>query len=83
MTQQARELLQRALALPENERTELAGNLISSLEITVDADVDVPWQQEIACRLEQVESGKVKTVPWQEVQRKGRRFFPVSHRELV
>jgi hypothetical protein len=28
MTQEARELLQKALALPENERAELAGNLI-------------------------------------------------------
>jgi hypothetical protein len=35
MTQEARELLQKALALPENERAELAGNLIASLDATV------------------------------------------------
>src|SRR2546422_6582186 len=47
MTQEARELLQKALALPENERAELAGNLISSLDATVDQDVDATWQQEV------------------------------------
>ena len=36
MTQEARDLLQKALALPENERAELAGNLLSSLDTTVD-----------------------------------------------
>ena len=50
MTQEAHELLQKALALPESERAELAGNLISSLDTTVDPDVDAAWQQEIARR---------------------------------
>ncbi len=48
MTQEAHELLQKALALPENERAELAGNLIASLDETVDQDVDAAWQQEVA-----------------------------------
>ena len=48
MTQEAHELLQKALALPENERAELAGNLIASLDATVDQDADAAWQQE-AC----------------------------------
>jgi hypothetical protein len=36
MTHEAHELLQKALALPENERAELAGSLISSVDATVD-----------------------------------------------
>jgi putative addiction module component (TIGR02574 family) len=72
MTQEAHELLQRALALPEDERAELAGNLLSSLEATVDQDVDAAWQQEIVRREHEIQSGKVKTVTWEEVQRKGR-----------
>ena len=72
MTHEAHELLQKALALPENERAELAGTLISSLETTVDPDVDAAWQAEVARRAQEVESGKVKTVPWEEVQKKGR-----------
>ncbi len=72
MTQEARDLLQKALALPESERAELAGNLLSSLDTTVDQDVDAAWQQEVAHRLDEVQSGKVKTIPWEEVQQKGR-----------
>ena len=72
MTQEAHELLQKALALPENERAELAANLISSLDVTVDDDVDAAWQQEVARRLHDVPSGKVETISWEEVQRKGR-----------
>lgn len=72
MTQETRELLQKALALPEDERAELAGNLIASLDATVDQDVDVAWQQEVVHRLHDIQSGKVKTVSWEEVQQKGR-----------
>ena len=71
MTQEARELLQKALALPENERAELAGNLISSLDATVDQDVDAAWQ-EVVRRLHEVQAGKVETVSWEEVQQKRR-----------
>ncbi|MGA8538959.1 MAG: addiction module protein [Terriglobales bacterium] len=72
MTQEARELLQKALALPHNERAELAGNLISSLDATVDPDVDAAWQQEVVRRLHEVQSGKAETCSWEEVQQKGR-----------
>ena len=73
MTQEAHELLRKALALPENERAELAGNLISSLETTVDTDVDAAWQDEVARRAQEVQSGKVKTIPWEAVQQEGPR----------
>jgi putative addiction module component (TIGR02574 family) len=72
MTQEAHELLQKALALPENERAELAGKLIASLDATVDQDVDAAWQQEVVHRLHDIQSGKVETIFWEEVQRKGR-----------
>jgi len=66
------ELLKKALALPDHERAELAGNLIDSLDTTVDEDAEAAWQEEIARRLNEVETGKVKTVSWDEVRRKGR-----------
>jgi putative addiction module component (TIGR02574 family) len=72
MTQEAHELLQRALALPESERAELAGNLISSLDTAVDSDVDARWQAEVVRRAQEVESGKVRTIPWEQVHQKGR-----------
>jgi putative addiction module component (TIGR02574 family) len=75
MTQEAQELLQKALALPENERAELAGNLISSLDATVDPDVDAAWQQEVVRRLDQVQSDEVKTVAWEKVRQKARNLI--------
>jgi putative addiction module component (TIGR02574 family) len=72
MTHEAHELLQKALALPENERAELAGNLISSLDATVDDGVDAAWQQEVVRRLHEVQAGKVETISWEEVQQRGR-----------
>lgn len=68
---EAGELLKKALSLPDHERAELAGNLLDSLDTAVDEDAEAVWQVEIARRLEEVETGKVKTIPWDEVRKKG------------
>ena len=72
MTYDTQKLLQKALTLPDNERAELAGNLIASLDQTEDPDADAAWQEEITRRAHDVQSGQVKTVSWESVQRKGR-----------
>jgi putative addiction module component (TIGR02574 family) len=69
---EADELLKQALALSDKERAELAATLIDSLDTTFDDDAEAAWQEEIARRLKDVETGKVKTIPWDEVRRKGR-----------
>src|SRR5260370_28804248 len=68
MTQQASELLQKALSLSEEERAELACALIESLDATVDEAADAAWNQEIARRIEDLDSGKAKTIPWEVVR---------------
>jgi putative addiction module component (TIGR02574 family) len=72
---EASELLKHALTLSERERAELASSLIDSLDPTVDADVELAWQEEITRRLEEIESGRVKSIPWEEVRRKGRLYL--------
>ena len=69
---EANELLKKALALPDKERAELAASLIDSLDATVDDDAEAAWQEEVARRLNDIETGKVNTIPWDEVRRKGR-----------
>ncbi len=69
---EAGELLKQALTLTEKERAELASSLIDSLDTTVDPDAELAWQEEIARRLSELENGSVKTIPWEEVQRKGK-----------
>lgn len=71
MMQEAQELLKKALALPDKERADMAGTLIDSLDQTVDENAEAAWQDELARRLEEVRSGKVKMTSWDEVRRKG------------
>jgi putative addiction module component (TIGR02574 family) len=67
---EASELLKKALSLPDNERADLAASLIDSLDATVDEGAEAAWQEEIARRLNDIETGKVKTIPWDEVRQK-------------
>ena len=70
MTKEAAELLRKALELSASERADLAGNLIDSLDDTVDEGAEEAWQQEIARRVEEVRAGKAILVPWEEVRRR-------------
>lgn len=72
MATDAQRLLEQALSLPEDQRADLAGNLIASLDTTIDANVDSAWQQEIDRRYREVASGESTTVSWAEIERKAR-----------
>ena len=69
MTAEVSELLKKALALPPEARAALAGSLIESLDDKVDASAEEEWSREIARRIEELDSGKVKPVPWAEARR--------------
>ena len=69
MTQEVSELLKKALAVPAEARAALAGSLLESLEDTMDAAAEEEWNQEIARRIAELDSGKVKPVPWGEARR--------------
>jgi putative addiction module component (TIGR02574 family) len=47
----------------------LAGVLIDSLDPAPDAEVEATWAKEIGRRVTELDSGSVKTVPWEEVRR--------------
>jgi putative addiction module component (TIGR02574 family) len=63
-------LLEEALHLPAEERAALAGALIESLDPEVDEDVEAAWSAEIRRRLDKVDAGVAKTVPWSEARRR-------------
>ena len=69
MTEEVSELLKRLLALPVEARAALAGSLLESLEDTVDASAEEIWSREIDRRIEELDSGKVKPIPWAEARR--------------
>jgi putative addiction module component (TIGR02574 family) len=70
MSNDVQRLLDDALRLPDQERAELAGLLIDSLEEGQDACVQAAWSEEIARRLEELDSGEVTPIPWAEVRRR-------------
>lgn len=79
MSQRVTELLPELLALPEADRAELAHRLFDSLGDGEDADpdpvysdpeVEAAWADEIAQRLDDVRSGRVTPIPWEEVHRR-------------
>ena len=70
MTDKTQAILEQALKLSPTERADVAEQLIASLDEAPDADVEKAWQEEVQRRLQQVELGEVKTIPWEEVQRR-------------
>jgi putative addiction module component (TIGR02574 family) len=69
MTDKSQVVLEEALKLTASERAEVAEQLIASLDEAPDTDVEQAWQEEVQRRLQQIERGEVKTIPWEEVQR--------------
>ena len=70
MSKDAAKLLVEALDLPPAARATLAGSLIESLDEAIDEDAEAAWQVEISKRLSEIDSGKVKLVPWAEARRR-------------
>ena len=69
MTEEVCDLLKKALALPAEARAALAGSLLESLDDTVAASAEEAWSQEIARRIEELDSGKMKPILWAEARR--------------
>jgi putative addiction module component (TIGR02574 family) len=69
MTDKAAKLLAEALHLSESERGELAARLIDSLDPTAEADVEAAWAAEIQQRIEELDTGQARPVPWPEARR--------------
>ena len=65
----AERLLQEALELPLRSRGRLAASLIQSLDERVDPDAETSWTVEIDRRLDALDAGTARTVPWRRVER--------------
>ena len=63
-------LLAEALQLSAEERATLAGQLIESLDQGIDDDAEAAWSVEIQQRLQRLDEGIAKTVPWPEARRR-------------
>lgn len=77
MSSQASELLEKALALSVQERGLLIDRLVESLDDEpVEEGVEAAWAEEIKRRVDEVRSGRVKTIPGEQVLRELAEEFP-------
>lgn len=70
MERDAEKVLQDALALSPEARGALIDSLIGSLDQTVDVAAEESWREEIRHRIQQVDSGAVPLIPWDEASRR-------------
>jgi putative addiction module component (TIGR02574 family) len=59
-----------ALSLPEEERAELAQDLMASLDAPADADATEAWDKEILRRLAEIDAGTAKLIDRAELRRR-------------
>jgi len=69
MTPQVSELLEKALALSAQERGLLIDRLVESLDDgPAEVGVEAAWDEEIKRRVDDIRSGRVKTIPGEQVR---------------
>jgi putative addiction module component (TIGR02574 family) len=70
MTPDPGKLLEEALKLSPEARAALAASLLESLDEEVDEGVEAAWAEEIAKRIQELDSGAVTAIPWSEARRR-------------
>ena len=73
MNTESHNLLEQALALPDTDRAALAASLFRSLDMEIDPDADQLWDEEIKRRLDEIKSGEVELIPWEQMLAKMKR----------
>jgi putative addiction module component (TIGR02574 family) len=79
LSHEVSKILAQALALSIEEQEALAETLISNLSGKVDARVMAAWDEEIKNRIAHLDSGKAKTIPWEEVRQRNLAKLPRAH----
>ena len=60
-------VIDEALSLPSNVRLSLVEKLLTSLNLPIDEEINRLWAEEAERRVSQIEEGKAKVVPGEEV----------------
>lgn len=60
-------VIEEALSLPADARLRLVEKLLSSLNLPIDEEIDRLWAEEAEHRVSQIDEGKAKLVPGEEV----------------
>ena len=68
MARSARDLFDEAMRLEPQERATLMRLLIEALDADTEEGVEDAWRVEIERRMAELDSGTVKTIPWEELR---------------
>ena len=68
MAKLAEEIYKKALDLDDRERAALVARLIESLDTETEKGVEAAWLAEVERRMEELDSGKAQSIPWEEVR---------------
>lgn len=77
LSPRATSLLEAALALPVEDRIELACRLEESLEGFASSEIEAAWDKEVAERIRKADSGGPPSIPAEEVYRQLRADYGV------
>jgi putative addiction module component (TIGR02574 family) len=69
MTTKVKKLLDDALKLSDKDRAEVAAKLLDSLDSDQEDEIEEEWAAEIMKRIDDLEQGKVKAIPWTKAWR--------------
>ncbi|HMR48248.1 MAG TPA: addiction module protein [Arachnia sp.] len=67
MSLSASEFYEAGLGLPPSVRKDIALRLLESVEVADDESIGSAWTAEIGSRIDDIISGKVRTIPHEEV----------------
>lgn len=76
MTATAERLKQELAQLAIEERAEIAQFLIETLDEETDADAEAAWREELRRRSDDIDAGRAKGRPFEEVIEELRKEFP-------
>ena len=68
-------VFEEALSLPSDARASLVEQLLTSLNLPIQEEIDRQWAEEAERRLSQIERGEVELIPGDEVFAKIRRKY--------
>jgi putative addiction module component (TIGR02574 family) len=72
MSPGAENVLQAALALPEEERLEIIDALLAALDQESTPPISEAWMAEVRRRSAEFDAGGVTPIPWSEVKKRAR-----------
>ena len=67
MSRPTQTITREALALPSEDRAKLAHDLIASLEVEAETDVEDAWDREVGRRVAEIKEGRAQGRPAEQV----------------